>query len=45
MTLEAAYAKLVFLLSQGLRGKDVADWMARPIAGELTAVALEAPGQ
>lgn len=42
MTLEAAYAKIVFLLSQGLRGKDVAAWMTRPIAGELTAAPSEA---
>ena len=36
MTLEATYAKLVFLLSQGLTGSDLADWMGRNIAGELT---------
>ena len=36
MTLEAAYAKIVFLLSQGLRGKELAAWIPKPIAGELT---------
>ena len=36
MTLEAAYAKLLFLLSQGLDGPEVATWMGRNIAGELT---------
>lgn len=36
MTLEATYAKIVFLLSQGLRGADLASWIGRPIAGELT---------
>ncbi|WP_018142831.1 asparaginase [Alloscardovia criceti] len=36
MTLEAAYAKIVFLLSQGLTGQELAQWMAKPIAGELT---------
>ncbi|MFT8593489.1 MAG: asparaginase [Bifidobacterium sp.] len=36
MTFEAVYAKTVFLLSQGLRGKELSDWMTVPIAGELT---------
>ncbi len=36
MTLEAVYSKIVFLLSQGLRGNDLATWIGRPIAGELT---------
>ncbi|MDD6372894.1 MAG: asparaginase [Bifidobacteriaceae bacterium] len=36
MTLEAAYAKIVFLLSQGVGGADLARWMGRSIAGELT---------
>lgn len=45
MTLEAAYAKIVFLLSQGLRGKDVAAWMTRPLAGELTATSAEGSGR
>ncbi len=36
MTLEAVYSKIVFLLSQGLRGHDLATWIGRPIAGELT---------
>ena len=36
MTLEALYSKIVFLLSQGLRGNDLATWIGRPIAGELT---------
>ncbi len=35
MTLEAAYAKVQFLLSQGLRGRELAQWMGRSIAGEL----------
>ena len=35
MTLEAAYAKVQFLLSQGLRGGELARWMGRSIAGEL----------
>ncbi len=37
MTLEALYAKLVFLLCQGLDGAELADAMSRNIAGELTA--------
>ena len=41
MTLEAAYAKLVFLLSQGLEGAEVARWMGVSIAGELTEPAGE----
>ena len=36
MTLEALYAKTVFLLSQGKRGADFARWMDTSIAGELT---------
>ena len=36
MTLEAAYAKVQFLLSQGLAGDDLAGWMGRSIAGELS---------
>jgi len=36
MTLEATYAKVVFLLSQGLRGAELASWLGRNIAGELT---------
>jgi len=35
MTLEAAYAKVQFLLSQGLHGSELAQWMGRSIAGEL----------
>lgn len=36
MTLEATYAKVVFLLSQGLRGSELAAWIPRSIAGEIT---------
>lgn len=36
MTLEALYAKVVFLLSQGLRGAELAAWVPRSIAGEVT---------
>lgn len=36
MTLEAVFAKIVFLLSQGLRGADLTAWMPMNIAGELT---------
>ncbi|MCL2737211.1 MAG: asparaginase [Propionibacteriaceae bacterium] len=36
MTVEAAYAKTVFLLSQGLAGADLAAWIGVNIAGELT---------
>ncbi|WP_167202981.1 asparaginase [Actinomyces respiraculi] len=36
MTLEAVYAKVQFLLSQGLRGAELAAWVGRPLAGELT---------
>lgn len=36
MTLEAAYAKVQFLLAQGLRGGELAARMGRSIAGELT---------
>ncbi|OFJ72742.1 L-asparaginase 1 [Actinomyces sp. HMSC064C12] len=35
MTLEAVYAKLVFLLSQGLSASEIRDWMQKPICGEL----------
>ncbi|WP_172191780.1 asparaginase [Actinomyces faecalis] len=36
MTLEAVYAKVQFLLAQGLRGAELAAWIERSIAGELT---------
>lgn len=36
MTLEATYAKVQFLLSQGLRGQELASWVGRSIAGELS---------
>ncbi|PHP53069.1 asparaginase [Actinomyces ruminis] len=36
MTLEATYAKLQFLASQGLRGAELSAWMSRNLAGELT---------
>lgn len=36
MTLEAVYAKVQFLLSQGLRDAELATWVERPLAGELT---------
>ena len=36
MTLEALYAKTIFLLSQGLRGEEFAQWMNRSIAGEVS---------
>ena len=36
MTLEAAYAKTIFLLSQGLTGTELSAWMGRSIAGEIT---------
>ena len=36
MTLEATYAKLVFLLSQGISPAEVAAWIPRNLAGELT---------
>ena len=36
ITLEALYAKTVFLLSQGKRGADFKRWMNLSIAGELT---------
>lgn len=38
MTLEALYAKLQFLLSQGLHGPRLAQAVGRPLCGELTAV-------
>lgn len=37
MTLEAVYAKLVFLLSQGLRADEISHWMGISIAGEVGA--------
>jgi len=36
MTLEALYTKIVFLLSQGLRGAGLSDAVGRDIAGEVT---------
>jgi len=36
MTLEAVYTKIVFLLSQGLRGGRLSDAVGRDIAGEVT---------
>ena len=36
MTLEAVYTKIVFLLSQGLRGARLSDAVGRDIAGEVT---------
>lgn len=36
MTLEALYAKVIFLLSQGLRGKELVGWLNKSIAGEIT---------
>ena len=36
MTLEAVYTKIVFLLSQGLRGAGLSDAVGRDIAGEVT---------
>ena len=41
MTLEALYAKTIFLLSQGIRGDDFAQWMNRSIAGEVTLAPIE----
>lgn len=35
MTFEAAFAKTAFLLSQGLRGAELARWVPRSIAGEI----------
>lgn len=35
MTLEATYTKVQFLLSQGLRGAELARWVGRSLAGEL----------
>lgn len=37
MLFEALYAKVVFLLSQGIRGKELAQWVGKPIDGELRA--------
>lgn len=39
-TVEAAHAKMVFLLSQELQADEVAAWMARDIAGEMTIAAV-----
>lgn len=36
MTLEAAYTKLMFLLSQGVAAAEIPRWMATNIAGEVT---------
>lgn len=36
MTLEAAYAKVMFLLSQGVDAADFGTWMTRSIAGEIS---------
>ncbi len=36
MTIEAVYAKLVFLLCQGLAAEEIAHWMVTDIAGELS---------
>lgn len=36
MTLEALYAKLIFLLSQGLHGKELKRWIETDIAGEIS---------
>ena len=36
MTLEALHAKLIFLLSQGLRGKELRRWIETDIAGEIS---------
>jgi len=40
MTLEALYAKTIFLLSQGLQGEEFAQWMNRSIAGEVNLPAI-----
>ena len=36
MTLEAAYAKIMFLLSQGVDAADFGTWMRRNITGEIS---------
>lgn len=36
MTLEALYAKLQFLLSQGVSATELARWLHTNVAGELT---------
>ena len=36
MTLEATYAKIMFLLSQGVDAADFGTWMRRNIAGEIS---------
>ncbi|MBE6481524.1 MAG: asparaginase [Actinomyces ruminicola] len=41
MTLEATYAKLQFLASQGLRGAELGAWLGRNLAGELTEPAAQ----
>lgn len=43
MTLEALYAKLQFLLSQGLSGSELAEAVGRPLCGELTATDRTCP--
>ena len=40
MTLEAAYAKIMFLLSQGVTGVDFGKWMRVSIAGEISPSSL-----
>ena len=40
MTLEAAYAKIMFLLSQGVTGADFSKWMRVSIAGEISPSSL-----
>jgi L-asparaginase len=40
MTLEAAYAKIMFLLSQGVTGADFGKWMRVSIAGEISPSSL-----
>ncbi|GAB3013542.1 asparaginase [Streptomyces pseudoechinosporeus] len=45
MTFEAVYVKLTFLLSQGLTGQDVTDWLLTDLVGELTSVGLRATDQ
>ncbi|KAB7215698.1 asparaginase, partial [Bifidobacterium longum] len=40
MTLEATYAKIMFLLSQGVTGADFGKWMHTSIAGEISPSSL-----
>ena len=40
MTLEATYAKIMFLLSQGVNAADFGMWMRRSIAGEISPSSL-----